>query len=67
MEALSHNRVKNKKIIKLIVVWMSIFLILSPLHFFSIPENVKAEITEDEGFNEPTYQSIHKGDMYFYR
>lgn len=64
MEALSHNRVKNKKIINLIVVWMSIFLILSPLHFFSIPENVKAEITEDEGFNEPTYQSIHKGDMY---
>jgi len=64
VEALSNNRVKNRKIIKVIVVWMSIFLILSQLHFFSPPENVKAEITEDEGFNEPTYQSIHKGDMY---
>ncbi|ASI77307.1 cell wall anchor protein [Bacillus cereus] len=61
---MSNNRVKNRKIIKVIVVWMSIFLILSQLHFFSPPENVKAEITEDEGFNEPTYQSIHKGDMY---
>lgn len=43
---------------------MSIFLILSQMHLFSTPKNVKAEITEDEGFNEPTYQSIHKGDMY---
>lgn len=43
---------------------MSIFLVLSQMHLFSTPKNVKAEITEDEGFNEPTYQSIHKGDMY---
>ncbi|MCU5375746.1 isopeptide-forming domain-containing fimbrial protein [Bacillus cereus] len=43
---------------------MSIFLILSQMHLFSTPKNVKAEVTEDEGFNEPTYQSIHKGDMY---
>ncbi len=43
---------------------MSLFFILSQLHFFSPLDTVTAAITDDEGFNKPTYQSIHKGDMY---
>ncbi|WP_234013836.1 isopeptide-forming domain-containing fimbrial protein [Bacillus mycoides] len=54
----------NRKILNTFVVVMSLFLLLSQLQFLSPIDEVKAEITEEEGFNTPTYQSIHKGDMY---
>ncbi|OTY22096.1 cell wall anchor protein [Bacillus thuringiensis serovar navarrensis] len=60
-----HNRMKgNRKILNTFVVVMSLFLLLSQLQFLSPIDEVKAEITEEEGFDTPTYQSIHKGDMY---
>lgn len=54
----------NRKILNTFVVVMSLFLLLSQLQFLSPIDEVKAEITEEEGFDTPTYQSIHKGDMY---
>ncbi|AIW85909.1 fimbrial isopeptide formation D2 domain protein [Bacillus mycoides] len=60
-----HNRMKgNRKILNTFAVVMSLFLLLSQLQFLSPIDEVKAEITEEEGFDTPTYQSIHKGDMY---
>ncbi|MGE6589987.1 isopeptide-forming domain-containing fimbrial protein [Bacillus mycoides] len=54
----------NRKILNTFAVVMSLFLLLSQLQLLSPIDEVKAEITEEEGFDTPTYQSIHKGDMY---
>ncbi|MED1285381.1 isopeptide-forming domain-containing fimbrial protein [Bacillus mycoides] len=60
-----HNKIKeNKKILNVFVVVMSLFLLLSQLQFFKPMDRVRAEVTDEEGFDTPTYQSIHKGDMY---
>ncbi|WP_255294508.1 isopeptide-forming domain-containing fimbrial protein [Bacillus cereus] len=60
-----HNRIKeNKKILNALVVVMSLFLLLSQFQFLSLIDTVSAAVTDDEGFDKPTYRSIHKGDMY---
>ncbi|KXY03106.1 isopeptide-forming domain-containing fimbrial protein [Bacillus wiedmannii] len=60
-----HSRIKeNKKILNVFIVVMSLFLLLSQYQFLSSIGKVSAAVTDDEGFDNPTYQSIHKGDMY---
>ncbi|WP_235679042.1 isopeptide-forming domain-containing fimbrial protein [Bacillus mycoides] len=60
-----HSRIKeNKKVLNAFVVVMSLFLLLSQLQFLSPIDTVKAAVADEEGFDTPTYQSIHKGDMY---
>jgi fimbrial isopeptide formation D2 family protein/uncharacterized repeat protein (TIGR01451 family)/LPXTG-motif cell wall-anchored protein len=60
-----NNRIKeNKKVLNAFVVVMSLFLLLSQLQFLSPIDTVKAAVADEEGFDTPTYQSIHKGDMY---
>ena len=60
-----HSRRKeNKKILNVFVVVMSLFLLLSQLQFLSPIDTATAAVTDEEGFDKPTYQSIHKGEMY---
>ncbi|HHT7239454.1 TPA: isopeptide-forming domain-containing fimbrial protein [Bacillus cereus] len=55
---------KNKKVLNVLIVVTSLFLLLSQLQLLSPIDTVKAAVTDAEGFDSPTYQSIHKGDMY---
>ena len=64
MTSLHSRRKENKKVLNVFVVVMSLFLLLSQLQFLSPIDKVSAAVTDDEGFDKPTYQSIHKGDMY---
>ncbi|WP_412678152.1 isopeptide-forming domain-containing fimbrial protein [Bacillus tropicus] len=64
MTSLHSRRKENKKILNVFVVVMSLFLLLSQLQFLSPFDTAKAAVTDAEGFDTPTYQSIHKGDMY---
>lgn len=60
-----HSRIKeNKKVLNAFVVVMSLLLLLSQLQFLSPIDTATAAVTDEEGFDTPTYQSIHKGDMY---
>ncbi|MFC9448824.1 isopeptide-forming domain-containing fimbrial protein [Bacillus cereus] len=60
-----HSRIKeNKKVLNVFAVVMILFLILSQLQFLSPIDTVTAAVTDEQGFDTPTYQSIHKGDMY---
>lgn len=55
----------NSSIMYRIFVILGIFILFFlQVQFGSSIEKVKAAITEEEGFDKPTYQSIHKGDMY---
>ncbi|MFH7830123.1 isopeptide-forming domain-containing fimbrial protein [Bacillus luti] len=59
------NRIKeNKNLLNAFVVVMSLFLLVSQLQFLSPIDTAQAAVTDAEGFDAPTYQSIHKGDMY---
>nr|WP_270606251.1 isopeptide-forming domain-containing fimbrial protein [Bacillus mobilis] len=51
-------------ICRIFVILGIVFLFFLQVQFGSSIEKVKAAITEEEGFDKPTYQSIHKGDMY---
>ncbi|WP_410986991.1 isopeptide-forming domain-containing fimbrial protein [Bacillus shihchuchen] len=64
MTSLHSRRKENKKILNVFVVVMSLFLLLSQLQFLSPFDTATAAVTDAEGFDIPTYQSIHKGDMY---
>nr|MBU6863971.1 hypothetical protein [Streptococcus oralis] len=55
---------ENEKVLNVFVVVMSLFLLLSQLQFLSPIDTATAAVTDEEGFNKPTYQSIHKGEMY---
>lgn len=60
-----HSRIKeNEKLLNVFVVVMSLFLLLSQLQFLSPIDTATAAVTDEEGFDKPTYQSIHKGEMY---
>ncbi|GAB6418209.1 hypothetical protein bcgnr5372_15970 [Bacillus luti] len=60
-----YNGIKeNKKLLNAFIVVMSLFLLLSQLQFLSPIDTAQAAVTDEEGFDAPTYQSIHKGDMY---
>jgi len=61
---LHSRRKENKKILNVFVVVMSLFLLLSQLQFLSPIDTATAAVTDEEGFDKPTYQSIHKGEMY---
>ncbi|EMY4795366.1 TPA: isopeptide-forming domain-containing fimbrial protein [Bacillus pacificus] len=60
-----YNSIKeNKKLLNACIVVMSLFLLLSQLQFLNPIDTAQAAVTDAEGFDAPTYQSIHKGDMY---